>query len=449
MNLKSLFYRANILSAALATTLACGGAPVPEPEPQLPVWGGTVVFGSAGSDTVTDMEMLPNGDVIVLSKRYNGDLSGEQRYRATVSKFDATGAEVFISEGIGIGVEGDLHDVETDSLGNIYITGTVRISMTGFTHAGGVQDLYYAKFDANGQPLWWQQVGGDGDDRGHAIVVDSNDRVFIGGDSSSTVLEGANNLNPNGQKDIVVMEIDTEDGSVLWSSMTGTSQTDFAGDATLAISNDELIFGMYSIGLADHTIDVGLLRIDPNNNGAQLGLEHYGSNGDQWDGLMNETFQYAGVVVDDLGYRYLTLTSESPTFYGVLKPAASTAVVMKVDPQGNIVWLDRANINTGNNFGTGIALDASGNVYVSGASTQGDPAVLNMLVAKWDNDGNLLWQNSFPELNDIAILGGIALDPWGNIVVSGHTTVTLHGQDIQGGNDAFIMKLDSDGNIML
>ena len=106
-------------------------------------------------------------------------------------------------------------------------------------------------------------------------------------------------------------------------------------------------------------------------------------------------------------------------------------------------------------FGFGIALDAGGNVYLSGYSyaTWGSPVRLHSggedaFVAKLDIDGNLNW-NTF--------LGGdsyehgldIALDADGNIYVTGRSGATW-GSPIRphgGDEDAFVAKLGTDGRL--
>ncbi len=116
-----------------------------------------------------------------------------------------------------------------------------------------------------------------------------------------------------------------------------------------------------------------------------------------------------------------------------------------------------------------VAVDAAGNVYTIGYYTgtvDFDPGTgvsnltsegsLDIFVTKMDAAGNLMWAKSVGgPFNDIG--QGIALDPQGNVYVTGEfwpdaTTdfdpgpgtfsMTLHSS----GLDIFVLKLDSDGN---
>src|SRR5207237_8729 len=80
------------------------------------------------------------------------------------------------------------------------------------------------------------------------------------------------------------------------------------------------------------------------------------------------------------------------------------AFVAKVDPDGNLTWntfLGGADLNNEVNYGYGVAVDDSANVYVTGlsSSTWGSPVRpfsggRDGFVAKLDPTGTLIW-NTF------------------------------------------------------
>jgi hypothetical protein len=106
--------------------------------------------------------------------------------------------------------------------------------------------------------------------------------------------------------------------------------------------------------------------------------------------------------------------------------------------------------------GRGAAVDASGNVYVSGTAdgTWGAPvraysAKNDVFVAKLDKNGKLLW-NTFLGGAGIDNGSGITLDPNGGIYVAGTSDLSW-GKPVTplaGGTDAFVAKLDQKGNIL-
>ena len=144
--------------------------------------------------------------------------------------------------------------------------------------------------------------------------------------------------------------------------------------------------------------------------------------------------------------------------------------VYKLNPGRNLVWA-RAMGGPGIDVGMGIAVDDSGNVYTTGCFTgtadfDPGPGTANLtsaggefdadvFVSKLDSNGNYAWAKQLGGVNsDWA--EGIALDDSGNVYSTGSFfatgdfdpsggTATLTSG---GGDDAYVSKLDSDGNFV-
>ena len=114
---------------------------------------------------------------------------------------------------------------------------------------------------------------------------------------------------------------------------------------------------------------------------------------------------------------------------------------VKYDSSGNELWVARYNGPGNYNDHTfAIALDASGNIYVTGKSnisgTGNDYATI-----KYDSSGNELWVARYDGpggLNDYA--HAMVLDPFGNVYVTGYS----YGKRTY--NDYATVKYDSSGN---
>ncbi|MGE3467402.1 MAG: FG-GAP-like repeat-containing protein [Pyrinomonadaceae bacterium] len=97
-----------------------------------------------------------------------------------------------------------------------------------------------------------------------------------------------------------------------------------------------------------------------------------------------------------------------------------------------------------------VAVDAAGNSYLAGATDGILPGQTNFgdfdaFVRKYDSAGNEIWTRQFGTTTfDLA--AAIAVDPIGNIYITGITTGTFPGQTNPGGFDAFVRKYDADGN---
>lgn len=106
--------------------------------------------------------------------------------------------------------------------------------------------------------------------------------------------------------------------------------------------------------------------------------------------------------------------------------------------------------------GRGIAVDGSGNVFVTGSSwdTWGSPkrayqGKYDAFVAKLNSSGSLIW-NTFLGSTDWDEGHGIGLDGSGNIYVTGNSDVTWGSpkRAHAGSREAFVAKLDSSGGLV-
>jgi hypothetical protein len=121
--------------------------------------------------------------------------------------------------------------------------------------------------------------------------------------------------------------------------------------------------------------------------------------------------------------------------------------VTKLDSIGNILWTKQIGTPEDDAINW-ITIDKTGYLYVTG-QTQGVLGEKNfgrddILVAKLDNTGNILWQKQFG--SDSTDMGmDISVDDAGNIFITGLTNGLL-GKTAFGKMDCFIMKLDNKGN---
>src|SRR5262249_40088367 len=88
-------------------------------------------------------------------------------------------------------------------------------------------------------------------------------------------------------------------------------------------------------------------------------------------------------------------------------------------PHGEQIWV--AQTPFGADTTTGMAVDGSGNVYVTGDSGNGNPIESYAFTVKYDSLGHMLWNDSISAPRGEPSFGnsGIALDPTGNVLVAG------------------------------
>jgi hypothetical protein len=169
------------------------------------------------------------------------------------------------------------------------------------------------------------------------------------------------------------------------------------------------------------------------------------------------------MAVDDQGNQYITGYFQSSVYFGSVQLSCSgftDIFVAKLSPTGNCLWAVRAGGNGGyGDYGYGIDVDNSGNVYVTGVFVSGasfgstilsnsGEVTNDIFVAKLGNTGNWLWAvKAGGEDNDFG--SKIAHDNAGNVYLTGYfiSTATFGSTtlDNDGYEEIFVAKLDSNG----
>jgi len=174
-----------------------------------------------------------------------------------------------------------------------------------------------------------------------------------------------------------------------------------------------------------------------------------------------------GIAADASGGVYVTgLTSSAdfptPGGYDTTKNGSYDAFVAKFSSASSLLWSTFLGGNN-NDYGRGIAADASGGVYVTGYTRSADfptPAGYDTshnggddaFVAKFSSAGSLLW-STFLGGNDYDYGQDIAADGSGGVYVTGRTNSadfpTPAGYDTthNGNYDAFVAKFNSAGSL--
>lgn len=133
--------------------------------------------------------------------------------------------------------------------------------------------------------------------------------------------------------------------------------------------------------------------------------------------------------------------------------------VAKLDPDGNLIWITSvAGVN--NVYGTGITLDNDGNVIVTGTfkgqafvesySLSSNNNSTDIILIKYDTDGNLLWYKSVGGNYD-DYSAKVKVDIHNNIILAGtfNTFMNIGSQNLSANqNSFFIAKYNSAGNFI-
>lgn len=269
---------------------------------------------------------------------YGGGSTPGKKGDAFVTKLNISGSGLVYSTYVGGGSSDSASGIAVDLLGNVYITGvagpdfptTARAFQTRF--GGGFNDAFVTKLNPKGTDLLYSTyLGGDspctgsgcGEDAGSAIAIDYYGSAYVTGATSSTNFPIFNPLQPTKSGDpqfgldVFVTKLNPEGCVLMYSTYLGGS----GDDGGLGIALDD--FGcVYIVGIT--------------------------KSGD---------FPTEDAIQPDPGDSYV---SEAEIL------ASGDAIVAKLNNMGSA--LDYSTYLGGDawDFGFGIAVDTSGNAYVTG-----------------------------------------------------------------------------------
>jgi hypothetical protein len=205
-----------------------------------------------------------------------------------------------------------------------------------------------------------------------------------------------------------------------------------------------------------------------------------GSQGNAWSSDDNQVAVFGGtdwdylngMAVDNSGNVILTGAFQGTADFdpssgteSISSAGSNDVFVVKLDSSGQLVWAKSVG-GTGNDQGNAVAVDSSGNVYVAGSfsgTADFDPGsgTANLsavgfedgFVLKLDADGTYQWGKRIGG-SSADYARGVAADSSGNVFTTGYFQGTVDFDPgaasanlaSAGGNDAFLQKLDSDGN---
>jgi hypothetical protein len=158
-----------------------------------------------------------------------------------VAKFNSSGTLVWNTFLGSSDFEGAAY-VAVDAGGNLVLASSSFVSFGTplNAHTDMPNDITVAKFDNNGNRLWHTFLGGNGEDNAVDIDTDSSGNIYISGYSSET-WGNPETAYGTGFGEIVMLKV-SPSGSLLWQSFTG-SDSDSNGGIQVFAENDIFIAG--------------------------------------------------------------------------------------------------------------------------------------------------------------------------------------------------------------
>ncbi len=377
-----------------------------------------------------------------------------------LAKYDAAGNPQWAQSAGGSGADIG-YGIAADKNGNAYITGffsgTATFGDISVTTAGSI-DMFLTKYDQDGKALWAQRAGGTGSDVGYGIALDGTGNPYVTGDFASSARFGRITLQGNSYQSFFMAKYDTT-GAVRFAkgALWGTTKSygiavDAAGKAVVTGNTQgSITFGDYDL-TAKGSSDVYIARYSEAGNVLWAEMPFGFTATDYGRSVAVDNAGNAVVA----GYFLGSITLGSTT---LVSTGINNAFLAKYDAAGNVRWAQRAG-GSSVIYPTDMAIDGAGNIHVTGyflgnatfgTTTLISPGNYDIFLAKYDAAGNVLWAKRAGGLNNIES-NGIALDASGNIYVTGEFSVnaTFENSTLTstGTTNAFLAKYDAAGNVL-
>ncbi len=380
------------------------------------------------------------------------------------------------------------YSIVVDPGGNVYVAGATG-STTFPTTAGtfdttqnGGNDVFVTKLNPAGSALIYSTfIGGSEHDVGFGIAVDSSGNAFLTGMTQSAAFPttaGAFDTIHNGNEDVFVTKLNAAGSGLIYSTFIGGSNTDYGRGIAIDPAGDAYLTGYtYSSG---YPTTVGAFDTSF-NNGDDVFATRLNAAG---SALIYSTFlggqgfdEGYGIAVDSSGNAYLTGVTQDHTIdfpvtagaYDTTANGFNDVFVTKLNPTGTaLIYSTFIGGASGNDAGNGIAVDSSGNAFLTGnTGSTNFPTTAgafdttyngsgDIFVTKLNAAGSALIYSTFIGGNAVDFGGSITVDPSGSAFITGSTesaayptTAGAFDTTYNGQSDVFMTQLNLDGTDLL
>jgi hypothetical protein len=281
-------------------------------------------------------------------------------------------------------------DIAVDSTGNAYVTGQAE-SANFPTTSGAFQetpgssgadlgDAFVTKVNATGSALVYSTyLGGSAEDEGFGIAVDSSDNAYVTGQTESADFPLANPLQSipgstgNLTGDAFVTKLSVDGSGLVYSTYLGGLARDQGLSIAVDSAGNAYVTGEAVLGNFPTT--AGAAQTSPGGGFSDAFVAKINSGG---SALVYSTYlggndedQGFGIAVDPTGNAYVTGQTES-TDFPTVAPVQGVlgglfdGFVTKVNAAGSALVYSTYLGGADFDRGRGIALDSSNNAYVTG-----------------------------------------------------------------------------------
>jgi Beta-propeller repeat len=358
-------------------------------------------IGGSNEDYGLGIAVDAGGNTYVTGVNVSVDFPTLNPYQAThgggivdafVTKLSSDGRKLIYSTYLGGSSDEYGSDIAVDSGDNAYVTG--QTGSANFptenpyqdSYGGSSWDAFVTKFNSAGSDLTFSTyLGGSNVDECLGVAVDASGNAYVTGYTESADFPTQNPFystggGANGTNDAFVTKLNSVGNALVFSTYLGGSSVDVGYDIAVDSGGNAFVTGYtYSVDFLTHnpfqdsysgTYDAFIAKL--NSNGSALIYSTYlGGNSDDWGN---------GIAIDVSGSAYVTGLTNSANFPTQNSFNASNggatgtndAFVTKINSAGSALIYSTYLGGSSYDNGNAIAVDASGNAYVTGQTTSVD-----------------------------------------------------------------------------
>ncbi len=336
------------------------------------IW--SVALGGKNSDVADAVAVGKDGSSVVvgtLSEEFHIDdamMTSEGADDIFIAKFAADGHRLWALQIGGHDIDA-AHAVVIDDAGNAYVTGVFRHKVVFGQEqevlSKGNADIFLSKISPSGDFIWTKTFGALDDDFGRSLALDSHGNLLLLAEISNQVDLGGGMLTTNGNRDIVIAKFDS-DGEHIWSKSMGNNFDDIGTSLTIDPADNILITGSF-----EGSLNLGGTELVSAGK-ADLFAAKFNANGKPiWSRRFGGTDKDWGnrIASDAFGNTYLTGWFWNDVDFDEFKLTSKgqrDAFLAKLDPKGHVLWAKGFG-NKGWDMGKSLAVNAEGGVVAVGA----------------------------------------------------------------------------------
>jgi hypothetical protein len=320
--------------------------------------------------------------------------------------------------------------------GSFFLAGefldTVQFGNKIMVSAGGT-DIFLAKYDADGDPLWSNRIGAADFDFVRDIISDDEGNVIISGIFYGTTQIGQDQYTSYGSQDIFLAKFDAA-GAFLWSYRAGGAMADYITGLSLDADQNIVVAGYFYDGIsfgdtllpASSSSDIFVARF--NAGGELLWVNTAG--GSSSDQLSNASVDTEGRILL-AGSFYYDITLGDTTL-STTNPVGVFIARYLPDGQLDQVFQLEGTYLTTDNY---VVAGQDGEFYISGnfseqlvfGSKTFDAGEFNQDIyfAKYSSTCKLQWARHAFSFGSDQVMG-IETDDFNNLYLTGHYLDTIH-----------------------